>query len=596
MYSGEDELSIFKLSLEYMENSGDFARALHMTDHGPLHAQRVYAICRWIGSMFPLTVYEFDLLRVSALLHDIGMASANRENHNKESEDIVINKSKENKIPFSEEEAKLVGKLCLWHRGDYERECKEICEGNEIQTGLLASLLRLSDELDLDYRRTEFISSEDMEITKQYKEDQIEFHKAVLNILGVRVKVEKSNKYFELICNDTNVVESQIERLKKEIYGTPLEFTVELLSVKNNNVQEVKDNGKAIIYAYCNPHGLLTAMLSKISLKLEGIDSDIICSKDETKDAFSFWEDIDKEKFSDYKIACFIDLNIDSEAIRKLEEIFGGDNNCKVFISCVTLASNEYISKLIEIGITLFLGDEHVLFYAKFLNNIMPFWIKVSGLCNIDNISIQKIIDKESYDVVNGLKYAMFKYFKDDKSISIESIMDKIENDDKDFFIEYSKKFYKEIDNTNIKSVALGRVALIRIDNDINGRFVYDWIIHAIMKNKCYPYEKFEFSTPYAIFATKKLRNNEIRVLFFSYFKNRDKLIPMRYFLKKNEGIIGKDNTIWKKYKCKDEAINDMKYVIHNINKEYYRDNDVIDCDNFIYDGEKNNLDLFFDL
>lgn len=237
MYSNNEEMRVFKVSLRYMIKAREYAHALHMTDHGPLHAQRVYAICRWLGVIFSLTEYESALLQAAALLHDIGMASADRENHNKESEHLVLSSAKEGVLPFSAEEAALVGKLCLWHRGnDYRNDCIEICENDEVQVGLLASILRLSDELDLDYRRTDFESLKEMDITEKYKKDQLQYHKSVLSILGVRIRVDKLSKCFELLVDDIAGAKLQIERLIKEILGTPLPFPVKILPTKKNYI------------------------------------------------------------------------------------------------------------------------------------------------------------------------------------------------------------------------------------------------------------------------------------------------------------------------------------------------------------------------
>lgn len=573
MYSNNEEMRVFKVSLRYMIKAREYAHALHMTDHGPLHAQRVYAICRWLGAIFSLTEYESALLQAAALLHDIGMASADRDNHNKESEQLVLSSTKEGVLPFSDEEAALVGKLCLWHRGnDYRNDCTEKCENNEVQVGLLASILRLSDELDLDYRRTDFESLKEMDITEKYKKDQLQYHKSVLSILGVRIRVDKLNKCFELLVDDIAGAKLQIERLIKEILGTPLPFPVKILPTKKNYIatqSTLTPARKAIIFAYCNPHGLLTAVLSKMSLKLAGIDAEIICSKEKTGNAAFFWKHVDKINLFNYVVAYFIDLHIDPETIEKVERLISDNKNCKIFISGATITSTNYVSRLIEHGATLFLGDEHVLFYADFLTEHMPFWIKVAGACNIDNHSIQKNTSKEVYEVTNGLKGAMFNYFADTTNSPIERIAKNIEEDCRDFFIEYSKSFDEKIDSIEVNSENLGRVLFIEMNNNIPGRFIYEWITHYIMKNKCLPYENFEFKTPYAIYPVYRSDKKSIRVLFISYFKNNNTTLPIKCFCNQQNVSVGKENTIWKSYPDKETALADISNVIESINSEY---------------------------
>lgn len=573
MYSSNEEMRVFKVSLRYMIKAREYAHALHMTDHGPLHAQRVYAICRWLGAIFLLTEYESALLQAAALLHDIGMASTDRENHNKESELLVVSGAKEGVLPFSDEEAVLVGKLCLWHRGnDYKNDSIEKCENYDIRVGLLASILRLSDELDLDYRRTEFDSLEEMEITEKYKKDQLKYHESVLSILGVRVRADKLSKCFELLVDDISGAKLQIERLVKEILGTPLPFPVKILPTKKDYLTTQPTQSparKAIICAYCNPHGLLTAVLSKMNLKLAGIDAEIVCNKDITGSAAFFWEHINDIDFSNCELAYFIDLHIDSEAIETVEKIIFDNNNCKIFISGATLISSNHISRLIEKGAVLFLGDEHVLFYADFLTENMPFWIRVAGTCNIDNHSIQKNTNKEIYEVTNGLKCAMFDYFEDSSNLPIERIIENIENDCRDFFISQSTKFVEKIESIKVDTLTLGRVLLMKRHDNIPGRFIYEWIVHSIMKNKCLPYENFEFKTPYAIYPVYRSDKISMRVLFVSYFKNSNTTLPIKCFCKQEKVPVGKDNTIWKSYPGKDEADADICSVIASINSAY---------------------------
>lgn len=573
MYDKNKEMSVFKESLRYMIKAREIAYAKHMTDHGPLHAQRVYAICRWLGTIFTLTEYESALLQASALLHDIGMASADREKHNEESEFLVISSAEDKTLPFSTEEAALVGKLCRWHRGkDYNNECIEVCENNKIRVGLLASILRLSDELDLDYRRTDFDSPKDMQFIEKYDKNQLQYHKSVLSILGVRIRADKFSKCFELLIDDIGGAKLQIERLINEILGTPLPFPVKILPTKKGFVVPQSTSTlrrKALICAYCNPHGLLTAVLSKINLKLVGIDAEIICSNKETAAPEIFWKKASELQFKNYELAYFIDLHIDKTTISIVKEIISINIKCKIFISGATLTSSVYISEIIDSGATLFLGDEHVIFYADFLTESMPFWIKVAGACNIDSHVTQKNTNKEIYEASNGLKHAMFKYFANSDHNPIEDIIKNIETDNRKYFIAESARFDEKIKSVQIEKMTFGRVLLIKSTSNIPGRFIYEWIIHHIMTSGCVPYENFEFKTPYVIYPVYRSDGTSMRVLFASYFKNSNTTLPIRCFCSQKDISVGKDNTIWKSYSSEKEALNDIKNVIESINKEY---------------------------
>lgn len=572
MYNKSKEKIIFKESLRYMIKARDVAHELHMTDHGPLHAQRVYTICRWLSTLFSLTEYELSLLHAAALLHDIGMVSSNRKMHNEESEKLVIQAQKDSLLPFTKKEAHVVGILCRWHRGnDYNSSLEEKCGTKFVRIGLLASILRLADELDLDFRRTDCDSIDEMKITAQYKESQLKYHESVLSILGVRVRVNNTGKYFELLVEDITAAALQIERLVKEILATPLPLPVTILPQKEAIISpypQEQPSSRACIFAYCNPHGLLTAVLSKISFNLTGITAEIVCDKQRTGNAKYFWKNNFDTIFKGFDIVQFIDLHIDNESIELVEKIIDNNINCKIFISTATILSGNIVTRLIKKGVTLFLGDEHVLFYTNFLQKSMPFWIKVTALCNLDNYVIQKNTNKDIHNVTKGLTYAVLAHYNGKKSNLLE-IITNIENDNRNYFINLAKEFEKYRKNFKLDSIQIGRVVLVKSEPDIPGRFIYEWLLDLIMHNSCLPYEHLEFSTPYVIYPISHPDRESVIVLFVSYAKNTDTTLPMRCFCDFDEESIGKDNTIWRSYKNKTAAEKDIIEIIKAINEEY---------------------------
>ena len=163
----------------------------------------------------------------------------------------------------------------------------------------------------------------------------------------------------------------------------------------------------------------------------------------------------------------------------------------------------------------------------------------------------------------------MFEYFEDDSQLPIESIIKSIEEDSREFFISRSADFDRKIESIEVAAVNLGRVVLLKMNDNIPGRFIYEWIVDCIMKNKCLPYENFEFKTPYAIYPVYRSNKTSMRVLFVSYFKNSNSTLPIKCFCKQEEISVGKDNTIWKSYSDKKEAEADICSVITSINSEY---------------------------
>lgn len=185
MYDKYKERQVFVKSLPFMQTAKALAKSKGMNDHGPLHAQRVHSIVGHLCTLIELSAHERDLVRAAALLHDIGMAG-DRENHHIKSADIVRNLVAEGELPFNDQEAEIVSKLCEWHRREYKPD--DVHQELKIRTGVLASLLRLADAMDLDYRRGEDYPHQEPVIKQVYKEQSLH-HLSVRNILGFRIRV-----------------------------------------------------------------------------------------------------------------------------------------------------------------------------------------------------------------------------------------------------------------------------------------------------------------------------------------------------------------------------------------------------------------------
>ncbi|MCX6028800.1 MAG: HD domain-containing protein [Chloroflexi bacterium] len=131
------------------------ARMVEFADHGPGHALHVKSYASQLGHVMGLNQTEQGLLRAGALFHDVGNA-VDRERHNILSEETVIRLTANGELPFSAEEADVVGLLCRWHRREYDPSRVDTLDGDAVRTGLLASILRVADAMDIDQRRSDY--------------------------------------------------------------------------------------------------------------------------------------------------------------------------------------------------------------------------------------------------------------------------------------------------------------------------------------------------------------------------------------------------------------------------------------------------------
>lgn len=173
-----------------------------------------------------LNEYEVFFLLCSALVHDIGMADLNeikmyhgsnvddiRENHHKRS--CIFIRDYFNLVGLDDKfQGNIVGKICFGHRKEnlhnvkifpFEMAYKEY----NINIVLLASFLRIADELDITFERTPRILFDNTNISDEVSKDEWEKH---LSIGGV------SKTYDPLIIRcDVQCESSKIHRELKNL-------------------------------------------------------------------------------------------------------------------------------------------------------------------------------------------------------------------------------------------------------------------------------------------------------------------------------------------------------------------------------------------
>jgi HD domain len=161
------------------------SRLIEFADHGPGHALRVKSYATLLGHVMGLNPTEQGLLRAGALFHDVGNA-VDRGRHNILSQQTVLRLTANEELPFSAEEAEVIGLLCRWHRCEYDPNRTDILGGDVVRTGLLASILRVADAMDIDQRRSDY-SERFYRVLAFFFPQELPFWTSLKEILGVRV-------------------------------------------------------------------------------------------------------------------------------------------------------------------------------------------------------------------------------------------------------------------------------------------------------------------------------------------------------------------------------------------------------------------------
>lgn len=154
------------------------------TDHGENHCRRIFANLNALlpdGKKQELTGSEIFTLLCGVIFHDIGYIDWKskrcknwkdaRRTHNERGREIIIERHKE--LNLDEGEAHAVGDLCFGHRG--ENTLNEIEDELAIdphkpvsmRMRLLASLLRVADELDLSKERAPAVVADLLDLSQE---------------------------------------------------------------------------------------------------------------------------------------------------------------------------------------------------------------------------------------------------------------------------------------------------------------------------------------------------------------------------------------------------------------------------------------------
>lgn len=274
-----------------------FARARmgEFADHGPGHALRVKSFATQLSYLLGCSVTERHLLRAAALFHDVGNA-LDRVNHHLISADAIEKLTARGELPYTEAEAELIAALCRAHRGDYDAEQVDTLRGETIRTGLLASLLRMADRLDIDHRRYDY-TAQFTKVLEFFYPQEMPYWKSLQDVLAVRIKAEGGTETaltLQVFTKPGITDNYQIAMLRGALKATPLPWQIAVIPVAAAEPPKRPLTGEeplAIIACPFDPHSLIMAALSRRRLQQTGHLVRVICYADTVAGAAWLWHD-----------------------------------------------------------------------------------------------------------------------------------------------------------------------------------------------------------------------------------------------------------------------------------------------------------------
>ena len=496
-----------------------FARAKlsEFADHGPNHVLRVKSFATQLGYVVGLNQSEQHLLRAASLFHDVGNV-IDRDTHHIISQETVQRLTASGELPFSTREAELVGLLCRWHRKEYDPERVDQLQDEMVRTGLLASILRVADAMDIDHRRSDY-GDRFSRVLEFFYPTEMPFWTSLEEISGLRIQCNPSVN-LQVFASRELQENMQFNMLVNDLEGTPLPWTVEQVTVSNDTKLGglSRKEGSAETNALAHPkalmaypfdcHSLIMAAISRRNLRSAGWQVEMLCYPDTADGPGWLWRNaLADSRSQDYGLLVAIgdrpDSTVTDDLVKRVSQ--WRSNGASVTLLNRHEANWSRLPELLKLGVETFLGADWAYFWGSDVRPSDLIWGGIAALGTRDPTQSTVGVSSEQEALVQGLLKCVY----DQAGRSIhdiegwvrlsESIISRIEADDFTYFRDQSHGFVERYTTASRPPIVDGRV--LHFD-DAPGELpqAYYWALEAaIEKIGRAPEQGIQFKTPYAL-------------------------------------------------------------------------------------------------
>ncbi|CAN5870550.1 hypothetical protein BH10CHL1_BH10CHL1_19460 [soil metagenome] len=461
-----------------------FARARlgEYTDHGPGHVLRVKSFATQLGYVMGLTSIEQHLLRAAALFHDVGNV-VERARHHMISQETVEKLAATGQIPFSMTEATLIGLLCRWHRKEYEPDRCDQLHGEQIRTGLLASILRVADALDSDYRRFDY-ADKFIDVINFFFPHEMIFWTGLGEIGGIRICcTPQTGQKFQVTLQLFLQAQAQattnlhIQALHKDVNDTPLAWSVQIIPVAATGPAIVPTNSEsasvALLVCPFEPHSLIMTALSRNQLIAAGYIVELLIYPDTHEASTWLWH----EALADFDPALFARLIVigdrpDPAITPQLPAMLA---RWQATGTCVSLLNRHEanwmrLPALLQHGVEAILGGDWAYFWGDAADVDDLAWGRIAALCTRDPTQSTVGLTPEEETVTQGLLNVVYTAEQQaaedwvDWRALANPILDRIAANDRAYFAAQATDFVGTYTTFAVPGVVEGNVIQFKLE------------------------------------------------------------------------------------------------------------------------------------
>jgi hypothetical protein len=531
----EQEIATLRTAIPMLQ----FARAKlsEFNDHGPGHGLRVKSFATQLGYVLGLTQIERHLLRAAALFHDIGNV-VDRERHNVISQEAVIKLAAAGKLPFTAQEAQLIGLLCRWHRREYDPHRADTLREEPVRTGLLASILRVADAMDIDHRRSDY-GDKFRSVLEFFYLDQLVHWTSLEQVLGVRIRCTPA-VHLQVFTRGQVAGNPQISMLRGDVASTPLDWSVtekdtELPLTSHPPVSPDDEGKRALLVFPFEPHSLVMAALSRKHLLAMGCDVELYCYPDTPGGPAWLWGEalpgIDASRFARLVV---IGDRPDPSVTAGLLDVVRHWQELGVAVSILNRheANWSRLPRLLELGVDVVLGGDWAYFWGDAADEVDLEWGRIAALCTRDSTQSSVGISDREQAIVQGLLRVVYERMSeataDDTegwSALAEPILGRVAADDRAYFGREAGEFVEMCTGAADQGRVQGRVVVFDRALETPPQTCY-WIMEAAIERLGRLLERgIRFAVPYSIATWPD--GDAVELLALSHWREEE-AVPVR--------------------------------------------------------------------
>lgn len=543
LYS-EKDIAILRTAMPILQLAR--ARLIEFADHGPGHALRVKSFANQLGYLISLNEAEQRLLRTAALFHDVGNI-VDRDNHNVVSQETILRLTANGALPFDTREAEIVGLICRWHRGEYDPLRCDEWNGEIIRTGLLCSVLRVADAMDIDHRRSDY-SHRFSSVIRFFYPEKLPYWTSLEEILGVRLHCAPSVR-LQIFTRDDVKDNMQIAMLRDDLNSTPLGWSLEEIALAGRTSNDFrpgcegeKGKGSALLVFPFDPHSVVMAALSRKHLTSVGHNVEVLCYPDTSGGAGWLWSQILQEMApKNYSRLIVIGDRPDSSITTLLFETVSHWQSAGVAVSWLNRHEANWtrLPTFLQQGVEVVLGGDWTFFWGEPTSQNDLAWGRIAALCTRDPTQSTVGLTDEERAVTQGLLRAVYDAAcqpagdVDDWAALARPILDRIQVDDRGYFSDqaagFASTYAVRVEPTRVEGRAL-------LFEKMPGQFPQScyWALEsAIERYGHMPERGICFNTPYAIATWKD--GDMVELLAINHWREEE-AVPIRLLYPTNLG------------------------------------------------------------